>query len=734
MNHAPSAASHPSLFFDAADVPALRARAATLMKPQLDVLMAWAEGRVDDSPPGLAGGYEKRGDTLQDPYLANTLAFSFLALMTGAARYREAARRWALSLAGMSDWVGELDPSTGRCGGCGYPEGWGLTALAVAYDFLHPHFDEEERALIRGKIASVCRGLYHTARGDDWWTGAYLHHDTWIPLGGLGLGAMAVIDEVPDAHRWAERAREELDGALDWLGDDGAWPEGPCGWAFAMISAVPFWDAYRRRFPEAGAAVLGNRWIGRSAEFRLRSRAPDGRFLAFGDCNPHGGYQNNARQAAPTLRWLAARYRDAHAQWLAAREWEALPNPYTAAWETIWMDPDVPEEPPGDLPVGARFANQEIALLRTSWEPDTTMVAFRCDSLLGRRAASLYRPGEEGRFNNSTTHVHADANSFGVWARGALAISMARYGQNASEFQNTLLVDGEGQYTRFGPDHFGRPDGRITGFFSSRAASLVSGDAARCYPPGLDRFERRVLLLEPGIIFVVDDVEASSPVDLEWRFHVDAEAALDVGEDGFVSLAEGRRTWLRLAGPRGAWLGTVSDDWNRGVRVRAGGPTSRAGLACVLLPSLPADASPIIETPSPRAFAVSALGMSALAAFASRADEIESGGLSARASAAAVIRASGGDAYFAADATRVVLDGAPLVEASAPVTLSYRRAGGGGSLTVAASAPADLLIVPGFAAAGVRTADGGPVPFTASGARLALRLPAGTSRLVITRR
>lgn len=732
MSTADAALPRPSLFFGALDVPALRARATTLMRGELQVLAAWAEGRLDDSPPELTGGYEKRGDLIQDPYLANTLAFSFLALVTGESRFREAGKRWALSLARMDDWVGELDPS-GRCGGCGYPEGWGLTALAVAYDFLHGAFDDGERAMIRGKIEAVCRGLHHASRGDDWWAGAYLHHDTWIPLGGLGLGAMAVIDEVPEAERWAERAREELDFALGWLGDDGAWPEGPCGWAFAMISAVPFWDAYRRRFPERGAEVLANPWLRRTAEFRLRSRTPDGRFLAFGDCHPHGGYQQNARQAAPTLRWLAARYRDPHAQWLAARESEALRSPFTAAWEMIWMDPDVPEEGPADLPLGARFANQEMAFLRTSWEPDGAMVAFRCDSLLGRRAASLYRPGAEGPFNNSTTHVHADANSFGVWARGGFAITMARYGQNASEFQNTLAVDGAGQYTRFGPDHLGRPDGRITRFFSSGAASLVSGEAARCYPPGLAQFERRVLLVSPGILFVIDEIEAESAVDLEWRFHVDAEGALDVGGDGFSSLFEGRRTWLRLASPRGAELATLGDDWNRGVSVRAGAQ-ARAALAAVVLPSLPASAVPVVETPAARAFAIEALGVSARAAFGRDAESLESAGLTAHASAAAVVRGPRGAAYFVADASRLSIDGTPLLDASAAITASYARAGAGGRLAVDAPAPVEIAVAAGFSAARVRTAEGAPVPFMPSGARLVLRLPAGPSRLVIDAR
>src|SRR5262249_51242456 len=147
----------------------------------------------------------------------------------------------------------------------------------------------------------------------------------------------------------------ELFAALDWLDGDGAWPEGPCGWAFAMITALPAWDSYARHFPDRGRAILDHPWIANTWKFRLYSRTPDGLFLGFGDCNPGGSYQFLARQAAPTLRFLAARYAEPHAQWLAEQEWETAPNPYTAPWEIVWADPSIPAAPPTDLPLGVRF-------------------------------------------------------------------------------------------------------------------------------------------------------------------------------------------------------------------------------------------------------------------------------------------------------------------------------------------------------------------------------------------
>jgi hypothetical protein len=685
---------HPYLFFGPGDVAAIRERCGRSLRGQLDVLVTHADAHAGDAPPStLSGDYEQKGDALQAPFLSNILAFSFLAAITGDARYRSVAKRWALALASMRSWAGTFDDA-GRCTECGYPEGWGVTALAVAYDWLYPHFDDRERTILRDKISAVTRALYQGSIAGEWWTGALLHHDTWIPLGGLGLGAMAVLDEAPEAPAWAERAEHELFAALDWLDDDGAWPEGPAGWAFALASAVPFWAAYARRFPSRGRALLDHPWVARCYAYRLHARTPDGQFLGFGDSSPSGSYQENAREAGPPLRFLAARYGNEHAQWLAAREWEQVPNPYTAAWEILFADPAVGEAPPDDLPHGILFDNQAMAYLRTGWDAGSTIVGFRSTALLGRRATSLFEGDDVEAFNNSTTHTHADAGAFGVWSRGGFAITMARYGQRETAFHNSLLVDGQGQYTAYGRDHVGRPDGWITHFFAARHASLAAGEAAACYRPGLRSFARRVFLVDPGVVFVIDAVSADAPVHLEWRLHVDLGAAVDLDDAGFTSTLHGLRTTVRLAGPPGVDLGLVSDRYNHGVILSAPGARASAELAAVVIPSLPAGDAPFIATPSERSFVVEALGVTVLAAFAPEPGLVHvPGRLSSDGTAAIAVTGADTEAIFVVDATRLTLDEETIFRASSPVTASYHRAGATAALTVDAPVPARVTLL-----------------------------------------
>jgi hypothetical protein len=680
--------AHPHLFFDAGDVEALRERCRNGMRPQFERLLAFVEEHLGDDPPELTGDYETRGDILQNPYLVNIVAFAFTALITGDARHREAARRWTIALASMDHWVGLLDVPRGACANCGYPEGWGALALAVSYDWLYPYYLTAERALLRDKIALFAKVLHDATYAGEWWTHAYLHHDTWIPVGGLGVAAMAILDEVPRAAIWADRAIHELSVALDWLDSDGAWPEGPCGWAFAMFAAIPLWDAYARRFPARGRAIFAHPWIAETWKFRLYSRTPDGQFLGFGDCHPHGGYQSTAYEAAPTLRFLAARYRNPYAQWLAAREWESRPNPCTAAWEILWADPSVPEAPPTDLPRGALFSNQGMAFLRTGWDERSTVLAFRGAALLGRRATALFRGQDEEAFNNSTTHAHADANSFGIWSRGAIAMTMSRYGQRETRYQNSLLVNGAGQTSTFGKQHIGRPDGEVVDFFTSEDASLVAADAAHAYPPGLQRFLRKMYLVRPGVVFLVDDVAASGPVTLEWRLHVDASASIDLGEDGFTSVDGGLRTLVRVASPEGVRFALGSDKWNRAVRLIADQPRTHGALAAAIVPSLAPDAHATIEALSDRAFSIHALDSSILAAFGA---EIP-GRIASDGTAAIVVRDADGTLFLAADATRLDVAGARVFTATSRVTLAHRRRPGSDRLTVVASAPATLTL------------------------------------------
>jgi hypothetical protein len=122
-----------------------------------------------------------------------------------------------------------------------------------------------------------------------------------------------------------------------------------------------------------------------------------------------------------------------------------------------------------------------------------------------------------------------------------------------------------------------------------------------------------------------------------------------------------------------------------------------------------------------------------LAAFGAGSIEVP-GRLFADASAATVTLRAGGRSFFAADATRLTADGDALLEAAAPVTLSYQRTYDGGRITVAARVPTEITVASGMHVASVHLSDGTAVPFAASGTRITLRLAAGSAILAVVGR
>lgn len=719
--------AHPKLFFTTADVARLKEICAGPMRPQFDELTRYADQHTADVPPAkLEGDNEEKGLKIEHPFLTNILDFSLLYVITSDGKYLTAAKNWTLTLARMDEWEGKVVPEC-KEGDRGLYTGFGLTALAAAYDWLYAEFTPAERAVIRAKIASRCDAIYRATfpedvdKGGEWWGGAYLHHDLWIPVGGMGVAAMAVIDEVPDARRWAARAEEQFREALAMLGDDGAWHEGPCGWAFAMASFAPFWDAYSRRFP---TRLSDSRWLQETWRFRLYSRMPDGRFISFGDGRDTGHYQWTAWQAAPTLRLLARKYANPYAQWLAQAEWDSRPNPYTAAWEIVWADTRVAAKEPYSLPLSEVFENQGLAILRTGWSPTDTVAAFHCDSLVGQVAAGYYESGDD-RINTAVDHAHADANALAVWSRGDFALRNAGYGQRDTEFENTLIFGGRGQYRSFSRrERPGAPRGKITQSFASEFASFVEGDAARCYPPEVEEFSRAVFLVRPGVLFIRDSVKARKDTLAEWLFHFARDNGVTASTEGVESASPSLTTVLRLSAPSALAPLVTTDRLNK--RVRFGEPkTGSSGVRLVALASVTDGEVISIDAPSAHSFVVKAGGRTVYAAFEADGELRVTEKLSGRGSAAFASVDNGRRGFLAVDTTRLDVDGVPVLAAPVPVTVSCGWGRETGELIISAHEPTQVAIDPGFPVAEVRTRGGKSAPHLDDGPRIILSVREG---------
>ena len=519
--------SHPRLHFDAEGRSGLRARAGGTHRRYAEMLFEWVERNREWSPPtGLPDSalnevvLEQSGAFVTNAALAHVLSRE--------ARHLELAQRWALAMCEVPR--GELR---------NYGLGIYAAGLARAYDWLYEQWSDSERKRIREHLARLLRQLYMGSfPGSDnahWWADAHLHHDHWIPVGGYGEAALAVLGEVEDARLWAARAKLDFDVCLSWLGDDGAWHEGAADWCYTLAPLLWFYGAWQS---VVGENLHDVPWLRNTASYRLYHRLPDDSYVYLNDSFRSGRYNTSGSASCHLLRRLASLFRDGHAQWLAERdeafdlkpgpkgvyqapyegssyEAERTEYPHTSsqcvAWNVLWYDPEVRPEPPTDLARCRHFTNQGVAILRGGWEERGAVVSLSCGPLGGHRSAERVRAGEP-RSAANFSHAHADYNSLTLFARGRYFLVPPGYARRSSRFQSTVSINGADFRTDPGINV------RITAVVEEPDFCYAVGDAGEAFLSELhvQRYRRHLALLD-GCLIVYDDVRLTDTATRSWN-------------------------------------------------------------------------------------------------------------------------------------------------------------------------------------------------------------------------
>ncbi|MCW8129442.1 MAG: heparinase II/III family protein [Planctomycetota bacterium] len=409
---------HPRLFLTPRELPRFKARAKGPLKAYRRMLLEKLE-------PFTVSQKELRDHVSSMPeYVALALGQAWR--LTGDERYARAGH-WLLQ---SLHFTAEVHPS-------GY-DTWGLAAEAAAllYDWMHDYWKRAclEETAARAVLFCARRALEETLRFyivDDWH-----NYSLGLQTGALA-GALAVgldhprledgtllrklhalhftglwCDEffIQDAYHPPPTVRC-LDAALRSGGNAGFAAHAEAtgayhsvdGWELARIAS--YWDS-----AAPGAHGAGLLWpeLDRLGEALLRFTRPDGRNLVLGDATPYASIRAT-RTANIMLHLHARKPNPVFAAYVratghmaegpfpthlllraqkdstpVARERETFGSRQMKAWPTAaLLDP--------------------VAVLRSSWEPDATLVAFRC--------------GRHGGWHN-----HLDHNSFTIFRGGALAI------------------------------------------------------------------------------------------------------------------------------------------------------------------------------------------------------------------------------------------------------------------------------------------------------------------------
>jgi len=513
--------AHPRVYLTADRVAALKAQLvrepyATLLKQLKEV----ADRLVEEGPPAYRADDRWSGEEqLYQREVGNAIPnLALTYVLTGDRKYLESARAWMLASANYPTWgLGDID-------GMDLAAGHQLYGLALGYDWLYRDLDSGTLATVRACLLQRGQRMYERLLNRQvWWHNSYLQNHQWVNMTGLAAAGFTLYGEIEGLDGWVLLPLEKARMTMMSLGPDGASHEGVPYWSYGVEYLLKFMDLARSLLGED--LFKGNAWFEHTASFRLYAMLPrrhwtrESDLMTFADGPRYDWYGPDYM-----LRKLAAEYRDGHAQWLADELRRAgLCNNAATFLNLLWEGPSVVPQPPTDLPTFKRFDDLDIVVMRSSWDGDESLTAFKCGPFIGHHALAKYS------YDPGGGHVHPDAGSFLLFAHGDWLIADDGYTWKTTSFQNTALVNGIGQEGEGEAWFQGerlcaeKRGARILRADHGPESDYVIGDATEAYKrgAGLKRFLRHILYLRPDCWVIVDEFEAAAPSTFEMYFHAD---------------------------------------------------------------------------------------------------------------------------------------------------------------------------------------------------------------------
>lgn len=526
---------HPRLLATAAELPALRRRAAGT--PEIRKILSAADRCVGRKLPDVdrARPKEKGADNYQQHNFAKWASKAFAGdlageltclapayLLTGDAKYGRAAVRRALFIAAL-DPDAETSPKVSD-----FADGSCMHAMALAYDSCYDLLEPGQRDQLRAAMRARADRFF--SRHKSLVARIFNPHVWQHILIEAGEVAFATLGELSEADAWAATFYELWVNRFPPVGgDDGGWAEG-LGYEGTNIETMLRGPALFERL--AGFDFFDMPWY-RNAPYFLLYGWPAGSCSAgFGDGTESQGQPDALR--AFFVDALARRFRDPYALWHAQTVQAA--NPGRSVSPILLLDrlrtgqgpADFSARSPAELPPSRAFYDVGLVAMHTRLTdpPNDVFVAF-CSCPFGAYG-----------------HMHPCQNAFNVLVGGQRLFANSGYyiafgdehykgWYSATRGHNAILIDGRGQ-----PDSLAAY-GRVLRFVQSDAASYCLGDATAAYPQtGLTKARRHVALLPPSTIVVYDELEADHPAVWSWLLH--SPAKMTAAPEGVRLQAETR--------------------------------------------------------------------------------------------------------------------------------------------------------------------------------------------------
>ncbi len=539
---------HPRLYADAADLDEA-ARRYQQDPEWCAVYLPDAKMDMEPAPIPLAQGVTSQRSAM----IIAKVAVAWR--ITGEEKYHQRLREWIPVL-------NEYQPPVMRSigGHEGLTGGHILLGLSIAYDIVYDQGDEELESALRDAIVRQGTQTYSDLAKMQHY--AYEQNHLIIPVCGLGVAAMTLVDDYPEATKWGVFSNNVMQRTLDAIAYDGWFFEGFSYWNYTFQFPAAFGAAQKRTV--GGDAFQANCF--RYAPLYLAHMTlPDPKFVFdFADWGPRTekdgvGFQSGydwpwhtlptrVKLIAPSLLLHA----DGGPQFL--RDYLRHITPKYAEMTGIYtidaifgmlLQLPVPEkqEPMktayADYPPYHFFPDMGVMHWRHNWsDPDATALAFKSGPPAGHHFNDLILASPEWR--PALGHAHPDAGSFLLFAHGVFLANDTGYtGAKESADHNTILVDGVGQHQGGTPwstftakpyEEYNKIHMEDVWTGPRVAAATAVFPAAYDDAMKLTTMNRRLLMLEGRFIVVLDQMDSELPHTYEWRLHTDREPS--AGENG----------------------------------------------------------------------------------------------------------------------------------------------------------------------------------------------------------
>ncbi|MHB8523338.1 MAG: DUF4962 domain-containing protein [Limisphaerales bacterium] len=520
---------HPRLLASAAEFAQLKQRVAA--DPQLKAWHATLRTRAErllTEPPSryeIPDGLRLLATSRR--VVDRVYVLALLYRLDGDRRYAERAWQELDAAAKFPDWNPRHFLDTAEM----------THAFAIGYDWLYDFWTPEQRAALR--TAMVEKGIKlanEVERKHTWWAAAR-HNWNQVCNGGIGMGALAIADEAPEAAgEFLHAALRSLQLPMAEFAPDGAWAEGPGYWNYATSYNVVILAALETALgTDFGLSQMPG--FAEAGMFPIYATSPLGRTFNYADA--HDGPIR-----APQMFWLARQF---HRPVYAAYE-RSLASPQ--AQDLTWYEPGTTAASLTELPLDKYFRHADVVTLRSAWENrDALFVGFKAG-------------------DNKANHSHLDLGTFALdalgvrWAGdlgsddynlpGYFGKQRWTYYRLRTEGHNTLVINpGEG------PDQNPSAAGRMIRFESKPQRAFAIADLTPAYALSAEKVQRGIALLDRKAVLVQDEIKASKLADVWWFLHTATAIQVDPSKTTAVLTQGNARLRATILAPSDAGFVTM---------------------------------------------------------------------------------------------------------------------------------------------------------------------------------